>query len=76
MPPQPKDLGAALQLKGKKAEEVVTQLAEKTFLVDWCFPNPHLPNGKELCDLLGACAGNQCGDAKEGSFLGVPLIAV
>jgi DNA-binding XRE family transcriptional regulator len=29
-----------------------------------------------LVEALGACAGNQCGDAKEGSFLGVPLIAV
>jgi hypothetical protein len=43
-----------LQLKGKKAEEVVHNLAEKTFLTDWCFANPLLPNGKELCDLFVA----------------------
>ena len=40
------------QLKGKAAEQFVQEFAEKTFLVDWCFPNPTLPNGKELCDLL------------------------
>lgn len=40
------------QLKGKKAEKIVQDLAEKTFLVDWCFPNPKLQDGKELCDLL------------------------
>lgn len=39
-------------LKGKAGEEFVKELAEKTFFVDWCFPNPRLPNGKELCDLL------------------------
>jgi len=38
--------------KGKNAEQVLSDLAEKTFLADWCFLNPHLPNGKELCDLL------------------------
>jgi hypothetical protein len=31
---------------------MVHQLAQKTFLVDWCFPNPVLPDGKEICDLL------------------------
>lgn len=40
------------QLKGKKAEKIVQDLAEKTFLIDWCFPNPKIRNGKELCDLL------------------------
>lgn len=40
------------QLKGKNAEKIVHDLAEKTFLIDWCFPNPKLQNGKELCDLL------------------------
>lgn len=39
-------------LKGKNAEAVLHQLAEKTFLTDWCYPNPILPDGKELCDLL------------------------
>jgi hypothetical protein len=39
-------------LKGKTAETFVHELALKTFLTDWCFPNPVLPNGKELCDLL------------------------
>jgi len=40
------------RLKGKKAESIIHELAEKTFLTDWCCPNPVLPNGKELCDLL------------------------
>ena len=39
-------------LKGKNAEKSVHELAQKSFLIDWCFPNPVLPNGKELCDLL------------------------
>jgi len=39
-------------LKGKNAEKVVQHLAIKTFLTDWCYLNPKLPNGKELCDLL------------------------
>lgn len=38
--------------KGKIAEQVLSDLAKKTFLADWCFLNPMLPNGKELCDLL------------------------
>lgn len=38
--------------KGKHAEELVHDLALKTFLTDWCYLNPILPNGKELCDLL------------------------
>ena len=40
------------QLKGKKSEKIVHDLAKKTFLVDWCFPNPKLQDDKELCDLL------------------------
>ncbi len=39
-------------LKGKKAEQVLYELAAKTFLTDWCYLNPRLPDGKELCDLL------------------------
>lgn len=39
-------------LKGKRAEEVVQHLAERTFLTDWCYKNPSLQKGKELCDLL------------------------
>ncbi|MFA6056426.1 MAG: SEC-C metal-binding domain-containing protein [Thermodesulfovibrionales bacterium] len=39
-------------LKGKKAEEIVHALAQKTFFIDWCFLNPKWPDGKELCDLL------------------------
>lgn len=39
-------------LKGQRAEELLHQLANQTFLTDWCFPNPVLPTGKELCDLL------------------------
>lgn len=39
-------------LKGKKAENIVHELALKTFLTDWCYLNPKLPDGKELCDLL------------------------
>src|SRR6266516_1626826 len=38
--------------KGKNAEQVLSDLAQQTFLADWCFLNPLLPNGKELCDLL------------------------
>ncbi|MBC8274716.1 MAG: hypothetical protein H8E40_07100 [Chloroflexi bacterium] len=38
--------------KGKRAERFVHDLAMKTFLTDWCYLNPILPNGKELCDLL------------------------
>ena len=39
-------------LKGQQAEAVLHDLAYRSFFVDWCFPNPKLPNGKELCDLL------------------------
>jgi len=44
--------GDLLRLKGQKAERAIHDLAEKTFLVDWCYPNPQRPGGKELCDLL------------------------
>lgn len=39
-------------LKGKSGEKLVNDLALKTFLTDWCYLNPTLPSGKELCDLL------------------------
>ena len=39
-------------LKGKNAEKIVHDLASKTFITDWCYLNPMLPSGKELCDLL------------------------
>jgi hypothetical protein len=45
-------LGYQLHLKGKKAENYVCELSERTFISDWCYPNPKLPNGKEICDLL------------------------
>ncbi len=38
--------------KGINAEAALHELAEKTFLTDWCYPNPVLPNGREICDLL------------------------
>jgi len=40
------------ELKGKTGEQWVHDLAQKTFLVDWCYLNPHRSNRKELCDLL------------------------
>jgi len=40
------------KLKGENAEQLVNNLALKTFLTDWCYLNPMLPSGKELCDLL------------------------
>ena len=40
------------RLKGADAETVVHELAVNSFLVDWCFLNPQLPDGNELCDLL------------------------
>ncbi len=39
-------------IKGKNAESFVQDLALKTFFRDWCYLNPRLPDGKELCDLL------------------------
>lgn len=38
--------------KGAAAEKVIHNLATKTFLTDWCYPNPKKADGKELCDLL------------------------
>jgi len=38
--------------KGADAERVIHDLANKTFFVDWCYPNPKKPDGKELCDCL------------------------
>jgi hypothetical protein len=40
------------QIKGSKAESVVHDLSIKSFLTDWCYLNPNLPNNKEICDLL------------------------
>ncbi len=40
------------QLKGEKAEDLVYELATKSFLIDWCYRNPKWSDGKELCDLL------------------------
>ena len=40
------------KLKGENAEQLVHNLALQTFLTDWCYLNPLLPSGKELCDLL------------------------
>ena len=39
-------------LKGKNAEKFLHELALKSLLTDWCYLNPKLPDGKELCDLL------------------------
>src|SRR3989344_5319646 len=47
-----KDLGRQLELKGKNAEKFVHELAKFSFFKDWCYENPKLPNGKEICDLL------------------------
>lgn len=46
------DVGYQLHLKGKNAENFVYGLAKKSFLTDWCYRNPTIPNGKELCDML------------------------
>ena len=40
------------RIKGKKAEDFLHNLASKSFITDWCYPSPLLPDGKELCDLL------------------------
>ncbi len=40
------------QLKGKKAEDAINELASKSFLREWCYPNPKKHDGKEICDLL------------------------
>ena len=39
-------------LKGKTAEAVVHELAYRSFLREWCYPNPRDKGGKEICDLL------------------------
>lgn len=41
-------------IKGKKGESFVNEIANKTFLDYWCFPNPYDEKGnkKEICDLL------------------------
>lgn len=38
--------------KGAAAEQVAHDLARISFLTDWCYENPNLEDGKELCDLL------------------------
>ena len=38
--------------KGAAAERIIHSLATRTFLTDWCYPNPRKPDGDELCDLL------------------------
>lgn len=45
----PKDF---FNIKGKNAEKLIHELATKSFFIDWCFPNPKLPDNIELCDLL------------------------
>ena len=40
------NLGYQLHLKGKRAEEFVQELAKKSFLEDWCYNNPLLPNAR------------------------------
>jgi len=45
-------LGRRLHLKGKAAEDFLYELSKRSFLDDWCYRNPKLPNGKEICDLL------------------------
>ena len=39
-------------LKGAAAEKVAHELAVGSFFTDWCYRNPNLTGGKELCDLL------------------------
>jgi hypothetical protein len=46
------DLKQYFKFKGAAAEQVVHDLAMKSFFSDWCYLNPALPAGKELCDLL------------------------
>jgi hypothetical protein len=40
------------RLKGEFAERIVHELAGASFFTDWCYRNPKLADGKELCDLL------------------------
>jgi len=44
--------GKEFQEKGAKAEELIHSLATESFFSDWCYLNPKLPSGKELCDIL------------------------
>ena len=41
-------------LKGKIGEDAVSEIAERTYLKYWCYPNPkdELKDKKEICDLL------------------------
>lgn len=48
----PKSSKHYFSAKGKDAEELVHGLASETFFADWCYLNPKLPDGKEICDLL------------------------
>ena len=38
--------------KGAKAEKYIQNLAQSTFLLDWCYFNPKRADGREICDLL------------------------
>lgn len=40
------------EFKGKRAEQAIHELANRSFLRDWCYPNPRWANGREICDLL------------------------
>jgi len=40
------------QLKGESSEKALNELAFKTFLREWCYPNPKGKDGKEVCDLI------------------------
>ncbi|AUR52866.1 hypothetical protein [Aquella oligotrophica] len=44
--------GKAADLKGKTGELIAYELAQVSFLKDWCFQSPLKEDGKELCDLL------------------------
>lgn len=41
-------------LKGKRGEDAVSEVAERTYLKYWCFPSPkdEMGDKKEICDLL------------------------
>ncbi len=40
------------ELKGSSAEQAVEELARRSFLTEWCYPNPKDEKGDEICDLL------------------------
>ena len=40
------------RLKRQTARQAIQELAERAFLVDWCYPNPKKPERTELCVLL------------------------